>query len=325
VHHALAREKGFKSWGGLKRYDAPVGRFLVAVRGGSIKSAQQELERFPDLLEESIHASCAVGDADAVRYHLELDRTLLNAEADGWDPLLYACGSPFHRLNARHAAGIVESVAVLLDQGADPNQSSAVYRASMNGNRSLAVLLFQRGATPVRASGTPSLVKDAFSGILRDERVMDRTLAELFSDPAAVQKMTTQMEAMRTQYGAWFKKLRGEKLLPRDCYDPAFPENEPYIAMIWKRLIDLGVRPNWRDMCQDTPLHYLAYGDGTRIRWGSSSHTERTRASGGRTARRHTFLRFAPETLRLRKFCAHMEPTPQMYVRWMNSSEPAPV
>ena len=258
VHHALALEKGFKSWGELKRYDAPVGRFLVAVRGGSIKSAQRELERFPDLLEESIHVSCAVGDADAVRYHLELDPTLLNAEADGWNPLLYACGSPFHRLNARHAAGIVESVAVLLDHGADPNQSSAVYRASMNGNRSLAALLFQRGAAPVRASGTPSLVKAGFWDIPRDEGPMDRTLAELFSDPAAVQEMTTQMEAMRTQYGAWFKKLRGERMLPRDCYEPVFPANEPYIAMIWKRLIEWGVHPNWHDMCQDTPLHYLA-------------------------------------------------------------------
>ena len=258
VHHSLARENGFTSWGDLKRYDAPVTRFLVAVRGGSIKSAQQELERFPDLLEESIHASCAVGDADAVRYHLELDPALLNAEADGWNPLLYACGSPFHRLNARHAAGIVESAAVLLDHGADPNQSSALYRAGVNGNRSLAVLLFQRGATPIRASGTPSLAKAAFWGIPRDEGPMDRTLAELFSDPAAVQEMTNQMEAMRTQYGAWFKKLRGELLLPRDCYEPLFPANEAYNAMIWKRLIQRGVHPNWHNTNQDTPLHYLA-------------------------------------------------------------------
>ena len=182
VHHVLAREHGCSNWGELKRYDAPLARFLAAARSGSLKSAGRELAQFPDLVEESIHAACVIGDADAVRYHLGLDRRLLNAEDGGWPPLLYACSSPFHRASERHAAGLVECAGVLLDRGADPNESSALFRASISGNRSVAVLLYQRGATHASSSDTPK-AKEAFWGIPADPRSMDQALADLFSDP----------------------------------------------------------------------------------------------------------------------------------------------
>ena len=264
VQHAIARERGHKNWAELKRHDAPLSRFLSAARGGALESAQRELASFPDLIEESIHVACVIGDADAVRYHLELDPELLNSEADGWTALLYACGSPFHRLSERHGAGIVECASVLLDHGADPNQSSALFRASMNGNRAMAVTLFQRGATPI-AVGPPKIAKAGFWGIPLNEEKMDQALSDLFKDPEFVEEMRARMYVFTTQYGAWFEKLRGGQLSPRDYLKPVFPGNEAYNAMIWRFLIERGVHPNWHDTSRDTPLHYLAvWGRGER-------------------------------------------------------------
>jgi hypothetical protein len=93
VQHAVARELGYSNWAQVKRRDEPLARFLAVVRGGALDSAQAELKRFPDLVRESIHAACSVGDPDAIRYHLKRDGSLLTAEEDGWQPLLYVCGS----------------------------------------------------------------------------------------------------------------------------------------------------------------------------------------------------------------------------------------
>jgi ankyrin repeat protein len=121
VQHALVREHGYPNWAELKRHDAPLERFLAAVRSGALKTAQRELANFPDLARASIHAACAIGDADAVRYHLDLDPQLIHADDGGWPPLLYACASRFHQVNPRHAAGIFDCVSLLLNRGADPD------------------------------------------------------------------------------------------------------------------------------------------------------------------------------------------------------------
>jgi ankyrin repeat protein len=95
---------------------------------------------------------------DAVRHHLEMDSKLIDAKHSGWSPLIYACASRFHNRNPRHAAGIVECVALLLDRGADPNSFTiadpsepdikipAAARAQASFNPPVELLLRQRGA-----------------------------------------------------------------------------------------------------------------------------------------------------------------------------------
>jgi len=261
VHHALAREQGCSNWGELKRHDAPLARFLAAARSGSLKGAQGELAQFPDLVEESIHAACVIGDADAVRYYLELDSQLVNADDGGWPPLLYVCSSPFHRASERHAAGLVECAGVLLDHGADPNQSSALFRASISGNRSVAVLLYQRGATHAWSNDTPK-AKEAFWGVPADPRAMDKALADLFDHPEIVEQMRKRMADATARHSAWFGKAGPQRVSPRDVYKPAHPGNQDYNLMIWEFLILRGIRPNWSDTSAETPLHYLATSDG---------------------------------------------------------------
>jgi len=92
VQPAVARELGYSNWVEVKRRDEPLARFLAAVRSGALDSAEAELKRFPGMVLESIHAACSVGDPDAIRYHLKRDGSLLTAEEDGWQPLLYVCG-----------------------------------------------------------------------------------------------------------------------------------------------------------------------------------------------------------------------------------------
>ncbi len=152
VHQALACENGYANWGELKRYDAPLARFLAAVRGGAWRDAQNELQHSEAIVEESIHAACAIGNASAVLEHLDTDPKLMAMEAEGWPPMVYACASPFHQLSERHAAGIAECVALLLDRGADANTDSAMRRALLIGNRSAALVLFRRGGNPAAVS-----------------------------------------------------------------------------------------------------------------------------------------------------------------------------
>lgn len=158
IQHVLARERGFKKWADLKRRDSPLERFLAAIRGGAFHSAQDELINSPDLAAISIHAACSIGEVDAVRHHLELDSKLIDARHCGWSPLIYACASRFHNRNPRHAAGIEDCVALLLDRGADPNSFTladssepnikipAVARAQASFNPPVELLLKQRGA-----------------------------------------------------------------------------------------------------------------------------------------------------------------------------------
>lgn len=258
IHQALARENGYENWSALKRHDAPLARFLAAVRSGGLAAARQESKHFPDLAGNSIHAACAIGDADAVRHHMDQEPDSVSNPVDGWSPLLYASASPLHRLSERYAAGIVECVTLLLDRGVDT--ATALYRASINGNRSLALLLYQRGALPSGMSGNHA-TRQAFWGIPKNSEGFDKALRDIFEDPAAVEEMQRRTSAGASRYR---DRLLAPNTLPRDLYRPAYPPNQDYNVMIWEMLIRRGVQPDWSDTSHDSPLHHLAV-------WGSDT------------------------------------------------------
>jgi ankyrin repeat protein len=263
IHQALAREKGYSSWGELKRHDAPLARFLTAIRGGALKAAQIELQNSPSVVEESIHAACAIGHADSVRLHLDADPALLNLQESDWSPLAYACGSPFHQLSERHAAGIVECVTSLLDRGADPNALSVMRRSLIAGNRSAALVLYQRGANHAVSGGKDTSFKEAFWGIPEDPTIVDKALADLFQDTEMVQQINRRSRDVGVRRGGWQKKSgKDEPLSPKDFYAPMYPANQDFNVLIWELLIKKGVHPNWNDTSHDSPLHHLAMWDG---------------------------------------------------------------
>jgi hypothetical protein len=264
IHHALAREEGYPNWAELKRHDAPVSRFLAAIRGGNQTAAQMELHRFPTIPQNSIHAACAIGHAEATRQHLNVNPSSWKEEEGGWPPLLYACASPFHALSERQAAGLVECITLLMDFGADPQTPSALRRAIVAGNRAVAIALYQRGARPVGTGEGPSS-KEAFWGIPQDPTLLDNALADLFRDADLVEEMRqrTREGVARLRRGGWLRRDPDGSISPKDVYAPAFPANQAYNVMIWELLIRRGVQPDWSDITHDSPLHHLAMWDGS--------------------------------------------------------------
>jgi ankyrin repeat protein len=267
IHQALARENGYPSWGELKRHDAPLARFLTAIRGGALSTAQTELQNAPSIVEESIHAACAIGHADLVRHHLDASPALLTEQESGWTPLAYACGSRFHQLSQRHAAGTVECVTLLLDRGADPNACSALRRTLLVGNRSAALVLYQRGANQgVGAEARETAFKEAFWGIPENPTVVDKVLADLFADTEAVEQMNRRIrriaEAGVRRGNLPPKPGPDQPLSPKDFYGPMYPSNQDFNVLIWELLIKRGVHPDWNDTSHDSPLHHLAMWDG---------------------------------------------------------------
>jgi ankyrin repeat protein len=265
IHQALARENGYPSWGELKRHDAPLARFLTAIRGGALKTAQSELQSAPAVVEESIHAACAIGHSELVRHYLDATPALLNEQESGWSPLAYACGSRFHQLSERHAAGIVECVTLLLDRGADPNASSAIRRTLLVGNRSAAFVLYQRGASQAAVGNSKETsFKEAFWGIPEDPAILDQALADLFQDTETVKEMNRRIAEVGARRGGWLPKLGTAS--PKDFYAPMYPSNQDFNVLIWELLIKRGVHPNWNDTSHDSPLHHLAM-------WGGDADT----------------------------------------------------
>jgi len=159
-------------------------RFLAAIRSSTLHAAQRELVNSPELASINIHAASSIGDADAVRYHLDLDPKLVGVEHDGWPPLIYACASRLHQRNPRHAAGILDCVSLLLDRGADPNtytladpadpesKIDALARAEFSLNSQVGALLRERGAEcrdgPV-SKGTLKALQSLYSAGPMDE------------------------------------------------------------------------------------------------------------------------------------------------------------
>ena len=163
----VARELGFASWPRLKA--AVVARestrrrvsvFLAASVDGQAGRAADLLRSDPGLARRDVRASCALGDADAVRDALRADPAAALAVDDerGWPPLLYTCYSRWHQIEPERASGLAEVARVLLDAGASPSTNNGArphhgYRSALHGtamvnNPAVTRLLLERGASP---------------------------------------------------------------------------------------------------------------------------------------------------------------------------------
>ncbi|MEO7996947.1 MAG: ankyrin repeat domain-containing protein [Gemmatimonadaceae bacterium] len=169
VQHAIAAQRGMKSWAELKRKIESVDplqvqaeRFLHAIREDNKTSAVELLSAHPAIAQYSIHAAAAACDAETVEAFLLRDTTLAYSLASpNWaQPVLYACGTPLHDLNGDKTIGNKRCVQLILDAGGDPNAFvvfngtegeapiPALYFAANLNNVSAVRLLLERGANP---------------------------------------------------------------------------------------------------------------------------------------------------------------------------------
>lgn len=169
VQHAIAVQRGVKSWAELKRLLESVDpiqiqaeRFLHAIREDDKSRAEDLLSAHPAIAQYSIHAAAAACDAGTVEAFLLRDTTLATAPAspNKAQPVLYACSTPLHDLNEAKTHGNKRCVELLLAAGADPNTFilfndgesdaplSALYFAANLNNVSAVRLLLEHGANP---------------------------------------------------------------------------------------------------------------------------------------------------------------------------------
>lgn len=169
VQHAIAAQRGVKSWAELKRLLESVDpiqiqaeRFLRAVREDDKSRAVDLLSAHPAIAQYSIHAAAAACDADAVEAFLLRDKTSATAPAspNNAQPVLYACGTPLYDLSDAKALGNKRCVELLLSAGGDPNAFilfnngesdapiPALYFAANLNNVPAVRLLLEHGANP---------------------------------------------------------------------------------------------------------------------------------------------------------------------------------
>jgi ankyrin repeat protein len=180
----IAREYGLPTWRSLKNHvdwrnsraskerKDVVALWLHLVYGHEQDAAQpllaaRALEDDSDLVQDDLFLACAVGDADIVRRALARDPSCVNRTARDWrcpgckdmldmPPLVAATHSSLLQL-PKYRDGLRRCARMLLDAGADPNQSwkhgehrlSALYGAAgKNHDPELTQMLLDAGADP---------------------------------------------------------------------------------------------------------------------------------------------------------------------------------
>lgn len=169
VQHAIATQRGAKSWAELKRRIESIDpiqiqaeRFLHAIREDDKKRAEELLLAHPAIAQYSIHAAAAACDADTVETFLMRDTTLATrpASPNNAPPVLYACGTVLFDLSEDKRLGNERCVQLLLAAGADANSFvifnsgqhespiSVLFFASNLNNVPAVRMLLEHGANP---------------------------------------------------------------------------------------------------------------------------------------------------------------------------------
>ena len=161
----IARELGYASWPRLKAaVDAgatshrAADELVAASVDGHLRQASQIFRASPGVAGRSLLAATVLGEANVVREMLAGDPAAAVAVDDerGWPPLLYACYSRWHHIDASRAAGLAEVVGILLGAGASPNTNDGGrprYRSALKGsvevnNPDITAVLLDAGASP---------------------------------------------------------------------------------------------------------------------------------------------------------------------------------
>ena len=143
-----------------------------AACSGEMPRARAFLADEPGLAVFDLYTACATGEADAVAKFLAADATLVTRKGgpDNWEPILYACFSRFLRTDAGRATGILRTVKMLLEHGADANSHFVVQSdghsfiqtplfgaAGIANDAALTRMLLDAGADPNELTGAPDL------------------------------------------------------------------------------------------------------------------------------------------------------------------------
>jgi len=169
AQHAIARQCGQPSWPKLVRAveaaqtpERQAEALLHAIRERRDDVPRVMLGLSPRAAEHDAFTAAATGRPRRLAALLSEDPTRATArhQPDQWTPLIYAAASPLFAGDAAAAAGIVRCAEMLLDAGADPNESTmwdggdvrspipALYWACVGNHVALARLLLERGADP---------------------------------------------------------------------------------------------------------------------------------------------------------------------------------
>ena len=161
----IARELGFGSWPALKAaVDAEsalrqaVPAFVAASVEGRLRLASDIFSADPGIADRSLLAAAVLGDAMSVREAIAFgpEAAVTIDSERGWPPLLYACYSRWHQIDASRAAGLAEVVRVLVESGASPNTNDGGrprLRSALKGsvevnNPEITRVLLEAGANP---------------------------------------------------------------------------------------------------------------------------------------------------------------------------------
>ena len=133
AQRAVANELGFPSWPALVAHAETAGgdreerraRLVAHALGGRADRAEALLAADPALARSGLDVALVLGDAEAVAAALARDAGLVSRElpGPGRKPLSCACHSAFLAPGQARAPGVRRVVALLLDAGADPNET----------------------------------------------------------------------------------------------------------------------------------------------------------------------------------------------------------